>query len=92
MSNQTTSPTNSQSLVIEKSDFDYITVAEKNGKAATVKFQVMNPSVTMGDVLVILEGAEILFHGLISNLEDGWATATDPGDSLLPVNEFPKSI
>ena len=86
MANSNTSLTNAQSLVIEKNDFDYITVEQSNGKATVVKFQVMNPSVTVGDVLVVLDGAEILFHGMIGRMEDGWATAADPRGSELPVN------
>ncbi len=86
MAESNTSLTNAQSLVIEKNDFDYVTVEQKDGKATVVKFQVMNPSISIGDVLVILDGAEILFHGMISRLEDGWATAADPRDSLLPAH------
>ncbi len=84
MADSNTSLTNAQSLVIEKKDFDYITVEAANGKATSVKFQVMNPSISIGDVLVILEGTDILFHGILNRMEDGWATATDPRDSLLP--------
>lgn len=76
---------NAKSLVIEKNDFDYITLEEADGKATTVKFQVMNPSITIGDVLVILDGTDILFHGMLSRMEDGWATASDPRGSQLPV-------
>lgn len=86
MSNSNTSLTNAQSLVIEKKDFDYITIEQNDNKATVVKFQVMNPSVTVGDVLVILEGTDILFHGMIGRLDDGWATASDPRGSNLPVN------
>ncbi len=84
MADSNTSLTNAQSLVIEKKDFDYITVEEANGKATVVKFQVMNPSISIGDVLVVLEGTDILFHGILSRMEDGWATASDLRDSLLP--------
>ncbi len=83
MADSNTSLTNAQSLVIEKKDFDYITVEEANGKATSVKFQVMNPSISIGDVLVVLEGTDILFHGILNRMEDGWATASDPRDSLL---------
>ena len=85
MANSNTSLTNAQSLVIEKKDFDYITVEQLDGKATVVKFQVMNPSISVGDVLVILDGAEVLFHGMIGRMEDGWATSSDPRGSLLPV-------
>ena len=84
MADSNTSLTNAQSLVIEKKDFDYITVEQADGKATSVKFQVMNPSISIGDVLVVLDGTDILFHGILSRLEDGWATASDPRDSLLP--------
>jgi hypothetical protein len=84
MAESNTSLTNAKSLVIEKQEFDYITLEQADGKATTVKFQVMNPSVTLGDVLVILDGTDILFHGMLSRMEDGWATASDPRNSLLP--------
>jgi hypothetical protein len=41
MSNSNTSLTNAQSLVIEKKDFDYITLEQANGLATTIRFQVM---------------------------------------------------
>lgn len=84
MADSNTSLTNAKSLVIDKSEFDYITLEQADDKATTVKFQVMNPSVTVGDVLVILDGTDILFHGMLSRMEDGWATASDPRGSLLP--------
>lgn len=86
MAESNTSLTNAKSLVIEKQDFDYITLEQADGKATTVKFQVMNPSVTIGDVLVILDGTDILFHGMLSRMEDGWATASDPRGSELPAS------
>ena len=84
MADSNTSLTNSKSLVIEKTEFDYITLEQADGKATTIKFQVMNPSITIGDVLVILDGTDILFHGMLSRMEDGWATASDPRGSALP--------
>lgn len=89
MADSNTSLTNAKSLVIEKQDFDYITLEQADGKATTVKFQIMNPSVTIGDVLVILDGTDILFHGMLSRLEDGWGTASDPRGSALPVTTLP---
>jgi len=86
MAESNTSLTNAKSRVIEKQDFDYITLEQADGKATTVKFQVMNPSVTIGDVLVILDGTDILFHGMLSRMEDGWATASDPRGSELPAS------
>lgn len=85
MPESNSSLSNAKSLVIEKNDFDYITLEQADDKATTIKFQVMNPSITIGDVLVILDGTDILFHGMLSRMEDGWATASDPRGSQLPV-------
>ncbi len=38
----------------------------------------------MGDVLLILDGEEIQFHGFIGGIEDGWAVAADRNGSTLP--------
>ncbi len=86
MADNNTSLSNAQSLVIEKKDFEYVTLEQADGKATAVKFQVMNSDIRMGDVLVILDGAEILFHGMLGRIQDGWATAADPRGSLLPAS------
>ena len=49
-----------------------------------VRFQLADPQYHAGDVVVVLSGAEIHFHGMIGSLADGWATATDRRGSLLP--------
>lgn len=87
MPDSNTSLTNAQSLVIEKNDFDYITLEAVNNLATVIRFQVMNPSITIGDVLVVLDGTDILFHGMIGRMEDGWATAADPRGSALPAGK-----
>jgi hypothetical protein len=79
--NQTT---NSQTLVIEANEFSYDALEQNNGYATTVKFKVVNPDIGYGDVLLILSGEEILFHGFIGKIEEGWGTATDRTGSLLP--------
>jgi hypothetical protein len=79
-----TSPTNSQTLVIESSDFSFETISDENGYATVVKFKLENPQVSAGDVLLVLAGSEICFHGLIGQIEDGYATASDPRGSQLP--------
>lgn len=75
---------NAQTLVIETKDFNFETVEQANGLATVVRFQLKNNLVNAGDVLLILAGSEIYFHGLIGKIEDGWATAADPQGSLLP--------
>jgi hypothetical protein len=49
-----------------------------------VRFQLEDPQYHAGDVIVVLSGSEIHFHGMIGSLADGWATATDNRGSLLP--------
>jgi hypothetical protein len=43
-----------------------------------------DPKFQAGDVVVVLSGSEIHFHGMIGSLADGFATATDRRGSLLP--------
>ena len=68
---------NSQTLVIETKDFTFETVGQSNGVATVVKFQLHNPEVKPGDVLVVLTGSDVHFHGLIGHIDEGWAVATD---------------
>jgi hypothetical protein len=37
----------------------------------------------VGDVLLILAGEDIQFHGFIGRIEDGWAMAADRTGSML---------
>ena len=75
---------NSQTLVIDAEEFTFETVEQHNGVATVVKFKLENPGVRLGDVLLILAGAEIQFHGFIGRIEDGFAVAADRNGSLLP--------
>lgn len=52
--------------------------------ATVVKFQLEDPRYHAGDVLLVLSGSDIHFHGMIGRIEDGWATAVDRRGSLLP--------
>ena len=52
-----------------------------------VRFELKNPDVKAGDVLLVLSGTDIHFHGMIGIIsEDGSAVATDRRGSLLPGN------
>jgi len=84
MSQQSQPMSNAQTLVIEAKDFQFEAVAQQNGLATAVRFKVHNPDVRIGDVLLILSGSEVQFHGMIVQLEEGWAVASDPRDSQLP--------
>jgi len=76
---------NSQTLVMDANDFAFETVEAENGHATVVRFQLADAQVRAGDVLLILDGTDIHFHGMIGIIsEDGSAIATDRRGSLLP--------
>ena len=75
---------NSQTYCVDADEFDYETLEQANGQATVVRFQLNDPQYNAGDVIVVLSGSEIHFHGMIGTLADGWATATDRRGSLLP--------
>ena len=74
---------NSQTLVIDAEEFKFETLEQHNGVATVIKFKLENPGVRAGDVLLILSGAEIQFHGFIGGIEDGHAIAADRNGSML---------
>ena len=75
---------NSQTYVVDADDFSFETLEHENGQATLVRFRLENPRYHAGDVLVVLSGSEVHFHGMIGSLADGWATASDRRGSLLP--------
>jgi hypothetical protein len=83
---ETPNYTNTSQTVVEDADtFDFETVEQENGRATVVRFRINNPNISAGDVLLVLSGAEIHFHGMIGVVsEDGTAIATDRRGSLLP--------
>lgn len=76
--------TNSKTLVFDVNEFLFDTVEQQNGYAVVVRFQVGEPSIKPGDMLVVLSNTDIHFHGMIASVDDGWGTASDRRDSLLP--------
>jgi hypothetical protein len=76
---------NSNTLVVEAEKFSFETVSQENGNATVIRFQLQNPEVRAGDVLLVLSGSDIHFHGLIGRVEEGSAIATDQR-SLLPAS------
>ena len=74
---------NSNTLVVEAEKFSFETLTQENGHATMIRFRLQNPEVRPGDVLLVLSGSDIYFHGLIGRVEEGSAIATDRG-SLLP--------
>jgi len=73
---------NSNTLVVEADKFSFETVTQENGSATVIRFQLQNPEVRAGDVLLVLSGSDIHFHGLIGRVEEGSAIATDRRSQL----------
>ena len=73
-----------QTLSFNADTFDYEAVTQENGNATIIKFAVDEKTCSPGDVVVVLGGDEISFHGIIGKIEDGFAFASDPKGSLLP--------
>lgn len=74
---------NSQTFVVNSDDFTFETLEQENGQATVVRFALNDPRYHAGDVLLVLAGSEIHFHGMIGQLADGWAVASDHRGSLL---------
>ena len=75
-----------QTLSFNADTFEYDVVASENGKATIIKFPVDQKQNSPGDVIVVVsETGDISFHGIIGKIEDGYAFASDPKGSLLPV-------
>ncbi|MBX7055281.1 MAG: hypothetical protein K1X36_10015 [Pyrinomonadaceae bacterium] len=73
-----------QTLSFNADTFEYQSVSSDNGNATIIKFAVDEKQVSPGDVVVVLGGDEIVFHGIIGKIENGEAYASDPKGSLLP--------
>ncbi|HLA11201.1 MAG TPA: hypothetical protein VJ023_11485 [Pyrinomonadaceae bacterium] len=75
---------NSQTYVADADSFVFEAVDQINGMATVVRFRLEDTRYQAGDVLLVLSGSDVHFHGLIGKLADGWATAADRRGSLLP--------
>ena len=75
---------NSQTYAVDADDFAFEAIKQENGQATVIKFKLEDPRYQAGDVLVVLSGSEIHFHGMIGQISDGWAIASDHRGSLLP--------
>jgi hypothetical protein len=72
-----------QTLSFNADAFDYEAVSQDNGNATIIKFKIDEKLNSPGDVVVVLSDDEIVFHGMIGKIEDGYAFASDPKGSLL---------
>ena len=73
-----------QTMSFEADNFEYDTVNHENGNATMIRFPVDELKYSPGDVVVVLDGEDIVFHGILGKIEDGEAYAYDPKGSLLP--------
>ncbi len=72
-----------QTLSFNADTFDYDVVSQDNGNATVIKFPIDQKLYSPGDVVVVLQGEEIVFHGIIGKIENEEAYASDPKGSLL---------
>jgi hypothetical protein len=75
---------NSQTYLVSADEFAFETLEQQNGQATVIRFKLDNPRYHAGDVLLVLSGADVHFHGMIGSIADGFAIASDPRGSLLP--------
>ena len=84
MSDAQRTATHSQTLVVDAETFTFETLEQKNGQATVIRFPIDDVRFYAGDVLLVLSGTDIHFHGMIGMTEDGFGVASDPRGSLLP--------
>lgn len=73
-----------QTISFNAENFEYETVSQENGNATAIKFAIDETLYSPGDVVVVLDDADVRFHGIIGKIETGCAFAYDPKGSLLP--------
>lgn len=76
--------THAQTYTVDADDFEFETVEQENGQATVIRFELNDPRYHAGDVILVLSGTDIHFHGMIGQIGDGTAIATDRRGSLLP--------
>ena len=75
---------NSQTYVVGAEEFEFEALEQENGQATVVRFKLDDLRYHAGDVLLVLSGSEIHFHGMIGKVGEGYAVASDHRGSLLP--------
>jgi len=78
--------THVQTYLVDADSFSFETLEQENGQATVVRFPLDGVRYHAGDVLLVLSGTDIHFHGMIGKIADGFAIATDKRGSLLPVS------
>lgn len=72
-----------QTISFNADTFEFDVVAQDNGNATVIKFPINEKQYSPGDVVVVLQSEDIVFHGIIGKIENGEAYASDPKGSLL---------
>ena len=83
MPNEQKTANNSLTYAVDADTFEFETIEQENGQATVIRFRLEDPHFHAGDVVVVLSGTEIFFHGMIGSLADGYAVAADRRGSLL---------
>ena len=60
-----------QTISFNADTFEYDVVSQENGNATIIKFPIDEKLYSPGDVVVVLQANEIIFHGIIGKIEDG---------------------
>jgi hypothetical protein len=76
--------THAQTYLVDSETFSFETIEQENGQATVIRFELNDPRYQAGDVALVLSGSEVHFHGMIGEIRDGWAVASDRRGSLLP--------
>jgi hypothetical protein len=76
--------THAQTYVVDADSFLFETMEHENGQATMIRFPLDDLRYHAGDVLLVLAGTDVHFHGMIGKMGDGFAVATDRRGSLLP--------
>ena len=84
MSDPQRTATHAQTYLVDANSFAFETIEQENGQATVVRFALDDPRYHAGDVLLVLSGTDVHFHGMIGKIADGWAIASDKRGSLLP--------
>jgi len=74
----------SQTFVVQADNFAFETIEQENGQATVIRFDIDESRYYAGDVLLVLSGTDIHFHGMIGQTGEVRAIATDRRGSLLP--------
>jgi hypothetical protein len=82
--NQQNQTTQSQTLVAQADEIQFEPLEQQNGMATVIRFKIENEDARAGDILLVLSGTDIQFHGFIGKIEDGWGVAMDRTGSALP--------